>query len=142
MKAMLAIIGGIVLIVAIVVGAYAIKYYTADVRGRVNANEKIKSGDSRIAGYDHFFNLCAAIQADEGQLDALEVELNTATGDDISRIQANIAGVSAQRLDSIFSYNADARKGYTIGQFRSSQLPFQLSSSSYSKDQKTNCVAQ
>lgn len=34
----------IVILTTTIAAAWAIKYYTADIRGRINANEQIKSG--------------------------------------------------------------------------------------------------
>lgn len=70
--------------------------------------------------------MCAAVQSDEARLAAQRVELKSATGDDKSRVEANIAGITADRADAINQYNADAQKSYTIGQFRASGLPFTL----------------
>lgn len=140
MRKFLIAIGALAILAGVIVGGYAIKYYTADVRGRVEANEQIKNGSNRIAQYDKFFNQCAAIQGLEGSLDSFAVELAATTNDDDrSRILANITGVSAQRSRSIAQYNADARKNYTDGQFRDSDLPYQISDTSYPKGGGTSC---
>ena len=117
-------------------GGLAFRYYTADVRGRVDANEQIKSGSSRIVNYEHFFNLCASIQGNEAQIRALEKELSFGNNGERPRIQANITGVTAARARAIAQYNADAAKSYTQGQFRSSALPYQLSESA----KETTCA--
>lgn len=110
--------------------------------GKGEARKQINSGSFRIAAYDHFFDLCAAVQGQEAALDAQYTERTTATGDDLQRVQANIAGISAQRGRSIAQYNADARKSYTVGQFRASDLPYQLSTTAYTAGGgKTECVA-
>lgn len=128
-------------IVVLVVGGYAVKYYTADVRGRIDANETIKSGDSRIANYNHFFNLCASVQTNEAQLDALSDQLRAQTPGtpDYNRVLTNITGVRAARAGAINQYNADASKSYTQGQFLSSKLPYQLPTAEYS-GAKTVCA--
>lgn len=127
---------------AAIAGGFAIKYATADVRGKVAANERIKSAPSRIANYEHFFNLCAAVQANEAQIDALANELAASTTDrDRARVRTNITGVSAARQRAIFQYNADARKSYTAGQFRDSALPYELDAATYPEGGKTTCVA-
>ena len=61
----------IVILATSIAAIWAIKYYTADIRGRINANEQIKSGASRIVNYNHFFNVCASIQTTESQIDFL-----------------------------------------------------------------------
>lgn len=132
-------IGGLAAFVLLIVAAYAIQYYTADVRGRVDAQEQRKSGASRIAGYELFFNRCAAIQTNEAQIDALKAELkNTTDPREQARINANITGVTAARNGGINQYNADARKEYTEGQFRDSSLPFQIPVGEYT-GRKTSC---
>lgn len=126
-----------VVLVLMVPAGWAIKYFTADIRGRIEANETIKSGDNRIAQYDHFFNLCASVQADEARLEALKVELEKTPDDvDKSRLLANITGVTSHRARIITQYNADAAKNYTSGQFRDSNLPYRL----HIEDENTTCV--
>lgn len=114
----------------------SVRYFTAEVRGRVTAEERIQSGGSRIVGYEHFFDLCAAVQGHESQIEALRNELATAESErDRSRINASITGVSSMRARSIAQYNADALKDYTLGQFRDSDLPYQLN-----ENGATSCV--
>lgn len=133
------VVGGLSVFIVFIVALYAIQYYTADVRGRVSAQEQIKSGASRIAGYELFFNRCAAIQTNEAQIDALKEELkNTTDPREQARINANITGVTAARNGGINQYNADARKEYTEGQFRDSSLPFQILAGEYT-GRRTSC---
>lgn len=139
-NALIWIVGIIILCAAITAAVWGWRYATASTAGKVSARQQIQSGASRITAYDHFFNLCAAVQTDESRLDAQNIELATATGDDVGRIQANIAGITADRAEAINEYNADARKSYTIGQFRSSSLPYQLPVGTYTKEAPTSCV--
>ncbi len=137
MKA-LAVIGGVLAaamaVVVISVGAFALDWFTTPVRGKLDARHQIYSGSSIIQAYDHFFNLCAAVQTDEARLDAQFDQLQATTDpDDKSRILTNIAGISSDRADAINTYNADAEKDYTIGQFRSAKLPFQIADNPYTK---------
>lgn len=134
MKSLLTVAMGCLTPIAVIItglalffGVLGFRYYTADIRGRVDAQETIKSGANRIAQYDRFFNLCASIQAQEGMLTYLEEELGAAAPEDKARISANITGVQAARARAIAQYNADATKNYTSGQFRDSDLPYQLS---------------
>lgn len=120
---------------------FAVEWATAPAKGKLEARKAINSGSFRIAAYDHFFNLCASVQTDDARLDAQATELSTATGDDIQRVQANIAGLTADRAEAINEYNADARKSYTIGQFRSSQLPYQLPTDPHVKGEAISCGA-
>lgn len=125
--------GGVVaiicaVIVAVVVGTYAVKYFTADVRGKVDANEKIKAdGNFRIEAYDRFFDACSSVQAIELQLQAARVEASTNKDERrAGQIRTNIMGLTSARADAVTKYNGDARKSYTAGQFRSSDLPSEL----------------
>lgn len=137
---MAVLIGVSVLSIALFAAGLAFRYFTADVRGRVDAQEQILSGPNRIAQYDHFFNLCASVQSLEAQLDALNVELPRApTVRDESRILASITGVTAARARAINQYNADALKSYTSARFRDSDLPFQIPTGPY-EGTPTSCA--
>lgn len=132
---------GILLLIGIVTGiVWGWRYATAPTAGKISARQQINSGSFRIAAYNHFFDACAAIQGLDGQLAAQQQQLPTATGDDRSRIETNIAGIEGARAQAVAEYNADARKGYTIGQFRSSGLPFQLPLH-IQKGSTTSCTA-
>jgi hypothetical protein len=125
--------------------AGAIQWGTADIRGKLNAREQIHAnGSYRIDAYEHFFNLCASVQTNEQNLDAQYDELNAAqdVGDkeNVERIQANISGLRSAIADAVNQYNADANKSYTVGQFRSSSLPYQLSTDAYRKGVHTKCT--
>lgn len=137
------IIGCVVVAGLIGIGLWTFGVLTADVKGRGEARKQLRSADYRIQAYDHFYNLCAAVQASEAALDAQLAELaSTPQGsDDRERILANIAGVTAERARAIRQYNADARKGYTLARFRASDLPFQLGTDPYSKEAPTSCEA-
>lgn len=130
----------LVLSLLLTIGGLGWRYVIAGPKGAVQAREQIKSGSSRIASYNHFFDLCAAVQATEGVLAASYVELDTAEGKDRDRVRTNLTGLLAQRARSVAQYNADARKGYTIGQFRDSGLPFELPAT-YTNGVTTSCVA-
>lgn len=130
----LRIIGGIAaLAVLIAVGigwmfaSGTFKKATADFRGGVAATEQIHAnGAYRIAQYDHFFDLCAAIQGKDAQLDALKTELKTATGQRAEIVAASITGVTGARNGQIAQYNGDASKADTAANFLSSSLPYKL----------------
>jgi hypothetical protein len=132
-------LGIVALILLITAISWGWRYATADPKGRVEAREQIFSGSSRIQAYDHFFNLCAAVQTAEQNLVAAYEELGTAPEDDKQRIRTNITGLLATRNDAVNQYNVDAGKDYTIGQFRASNLPFNLPST-YQKGQVVTCV--
>lgn len=142
MKGALTVIGALALIAAIVVGIFAVRWVTAEPRGKLGAREEILSGSSRIAAYNHFFDLCASVQATEAALGASTDELAQATDhDDIERLRTNITALTAQRARSIAQYNADSRKDYTIGQFRDLDLPYRLPTDAYVKGATISCVA-
>lgn len=113
-------------IVLLVVGFYAARYVSADARGQVNAREQIQGGSARIAAYNSFFDLCASVQGDEGRIGALRLEAKTASPERIDQINATVTAITGSRASKIARYNADARKDYTVGQFRDSGLPFSL----------------
>lgn len=116
---------------------FGVRWLTAPAKGKLQAREQINSGSYRIAAYDHFFDLCASVQGLEGQLAAQESALDGSTGDDRERIRANIAGIRGERAQAIADYNADASKDYTLAKFKSSKLPWRLSS----EEEKTVCTA-
>lgn len=123
----------------VTVGGYAWKYYMAPVAGKANAEWKIESADSRIAGYEKFFDQCAAIQGYESAIAVQQDALLAATDPaDKSRLQTVIAGIKAQRSRAIAQYNADARKTYTTGRFKDAGLPQQIDDSA--SGSKTVCV--
>ena len=122
------------------VGGWVVRYYTAAPKGIITAQEQIQSAPSRIGAYNYFFDLCSAVQANEAQLDALYAERGVVTTDrDRSRVNASITGVTAERGRGIARYNTDARKDYTIGQFRDSDLPYQLPVTGYEAGRRTSC---
>lgn len=137
MKIALIVVGSIAIIVALTMGGFGIRYLLAPVRGAVDAREQIQSAPNRIVQYNHFFDLCASIQGNEDAIVAQRAQLATAeTVENRARINANIAGITAARARNIADYNADAAKSYTDGQFRDSNLPYQINKGGES----TRCV--
>ena len=121
----------IILAIAIVVLTpviiWGIRWITTPAVGQLEMREQIKSGATRIQAYNYFFDLHAAIQAYDIQLKALQEQLEATRGEEEKeRIRASIAGLKGQRARATNQYNADARKDYTIGQFRDWSLPYQL----------------
>lgn len=135
--------GVILLIVLLFAGVFGARWFLAGPLGSLTAREQILSGPNRIAQYNQFFNICASIQTHESQLDALYAERDATTDQkQLSRINANITGVSAARAGAINQYNANATKDYTSAQFRDSDLPYQLASGPYVPgNTKTQCSA-
>ena len=127
--------------IAVLAGAgWAIRYFTAPIEGRVGAQERIQSAPNRIAQYNHFFDLCAGVRADEAALERQTEQLQTETDAfQRTRIQTNISGLTGHRASLIEEYNANARKDYTDAQFRDSDLPYQLPSTAWVKGERTSC---
>lgn len=125
------LVGGILLAIvvmmAVAAASWVWRYYTAAPKGIVQAEEQINKGSSRIQNYNHFFDLCSAIQTNKTQLrtqkDMLEMAEST---DERERIRATIAGVKAQLNRNVNQYNADSHKSYTKARFKDSSLPYEL----------------
>jgi len=133
--AVLSVLAGVLLlIVCLVVGAMFVFGFglfsnsTANFRGNVNQTNQIQgNGSYRIAAYDHFYNLCATVQTDEGSIAAVADELKTATDPQRKLVlDASLTSLRIKRIDDINQYNADARKDKTLGQFKASNLPYPL----------------
>lgn len=124
--------------------SFGIRVATAGLVGRGEARIQIQSAGSRIANYELFFNRCAAVKSAEDRIDALEVELALYElgSSDFARTATNLTGVRSQRQQSVNDYNADALKDYTRGQFRDSDLPYQLDDRAYPEGGKTTCATQ
>lgn len=140
------LLGGIALIVIFLlvglVGVYGFGWFTdatANRQGRTQQEQQVNgNGNYRIQAYDHFFNLCAQVQTDEASISNAEDELRTTT--DPTRkatLPATILALKNNRAGDINQYNADAAKAGTLGQFRSSNLPYQLDIT----QEHTTCVA-
>lgn len=125
-KIVFLVLAGIVVLIALAFASWAWRYYTAEVRGKVGAEEQIESAPSRISNYNHFFDLCASVQRKEAKIKAQKDSLAYASGDDESRIRQNIAALKGARAGDIARYNADASKQYTRARFLASNLPPRL----------------
>lgn len=137
----LLVVGGIFLLVVIAGASWGWRYFTAPVRGIVDAEEQIESSGSRIYRYEQFFDLCAVVQAHEDKLDSQRLLLKElpVDSDQRSMTLTNIAGIEAQRANSIREYNANARKVYTDARFLDSTLPREIPSGAYTDTNKTIC---
>lgn len=127
-KILLTVFGVLIVIAAIVSAVWAIRYFTAETRGIITAEEQIESAPSRITRYEHFFDLCAAAQSMQHALKAQEERLQHASSDkEASRIRSNVAGIKSNLARTINQYNSEASQDYTSGRFKASNLPWQLS---------------
>ena len=135
-----ALIGLFVLIgIVMAVGTWAFNWFAAPYQGKLQARQQIQgSGDFRIQAYNHFFDQCASITTAEQNLQQFYAQLKTAKGDDRTRIETNITANVIDVNGAINQYNEDAQKSYTIGQFRSSNLPYSIPA--YQKGQVFTCA--
>lgn len=101
----------------LIAGQWAFRYYTAPIEGKVGAEQQLESAPSRIVNYEHYFDLCAEIQGLEAALTAQKQRTSS------NKVEANIAGITAQRARLIAQYNADASKSYTRARFLGDTLP-------------------
>ncbi len=140
MKTPLIILAVIGLLIALVGGSLLARYWLAGPAGAVDAVEQIQSGANRISAYNHFFDLCAGVRADEVSLDAQHFQLQNTTDEfQRTRVLTNITGLMGHRAGLIEEYNANARKDYTVGQFRDSDLPYRLPTGMWEKGVRTSC---
>lgn len=128
MKSFLISIGIIFAFGLLISGCMTLKYFSANTRGKIDANEKIKAdGNFRIEAYDRFFNQCASVQSIESTLQATKQELASNPSERRrGQLETNITALIAARADAVNTYNADSHKTYTSGQFKSNDLPFQI----------------
>ncbi|MCX4799693.1 hypothetical protein OG497_38200 [Streptomyces sp. NBC_01242] len=130
----------IVVLVATIftVGIFAIRWATADVRGKADKREQtIANGAFRIATYEEFFDLCASVQSAEQKVKVLEEELAAKPSEDrAERIRTSIAALKATRADSIATYNSKASQEHRTA-FQDAALPYHLDNTT----QETQCAA-
>jgi hypothetical protein len=133
--------GAVALLVLLPLLVWGFTVATAELRGRGDAHVQLNSASYRIAAYDHFFEQCSSIQGTEGSIDALIAQLAEAKSQRTKDlVNSSLAGAKAIRLQAINDYNADARKNYTEGQFRDSDLPYYIEPSNYPDEGgKTSC---
>ncbi|MFE6000342.1 hypothetical protein ACFQ6C_26335 [Streptomyces sp. NPDC056454] len=125
-------------ITVIVVSAFAIRWATADLRGEASKREQtIANGAFRIATYEEFYDLCAAVQTSEQQLKALRTELDGKPSPDREeRIRSSITAVTASRAESITTYNSKATQEHRTA-FQDARLPYTLDITA----KETTCAA-
>lgn len=139
----LAIAGVVLLLVAIGIGSWGFRVYTAEWKGKGDAHIQIQSAENRIVQYERFFNLCVSVQNAETALDGEYKRLEqTQDTTERNRIFANISALQTTRANGINEYNASALKHYTDGQFLASNLPYQLVGGDYMLGEtKTQCAS-
>jgi len=129
----LALVGIFILNIGLWAGGLAWRSGTAEIKGKVEAIEDIYSGENQLKFYNQFHDICADIQATEDSLDALyrKLDLFEQGSREYNQTLDAIAGNEIHRANQIRKYNADASKGWTWGNFRSSDLPYQLPTEPY-----------
>lgn len=124
-------VGSLVVLLLLVAGVWAFKYFTADIRGAVDQREQtIANGQYRIAAYESFYDKCASIQAKEDQIKQTEARKVSKGGSNSgftgTQKEAILLALENSRAELIRSYNADARKADTRANFLASDLPYQI----------------
>lgn len=111
---------------------------TADFRGETGQIEQTKANsDYRIAQYDHFYDLCASVRSIESKINNMEEEVEESEGQRETTLKTSITASKNKRDELIESYNADARKEDTRGNFRASDLPYEIDKN----EEETVCEA-
>lgn len=127
-KMLVALIIFAIIIGAVFYGVHMFQRSTADFRGETSQIEKTKANaDYRIAQYDHFYDLCASVRTLESKIGNMQDELSETEGEQRETVlSTSITASKNKRAELIESYNADARKEATSGQFKASDLPYEL----------------
>jgi hypothetical protein len=141
LKIVLVALGVIILPIALWAGTLGFKWVSAEIRGQSDARETILAdGNFRIQAYNHFFGLCASIQTHEDRIsnleDELHDELNPPSDARREQIHVSLTAIRNQRNSNINTYNTDAQREWTIGQFREEGLPYQIDSD----NERTSCT--
>lgn len=125
----------IIIICSVVVltgGIWGFQYFTAPIRGKVEMQEQVQSGNNRRYTYNHFHDMYAKIKSYTKKIETQKNLLETTKDSDHKqRIRQNIAGLKSQRSDLVEQYNSDARKVKTKGQFRDKDLPEKITSEDF-----------
>lgn len=138
--AITALVGAAIVFIVAVYGFGFLQRSTADFRGETDQIEDTEANsDYRIASYDHFYDTCAGVQSLEGKISNMEDELE---GTDVGEqrkttLNTSLTAAKNKRSELINSYNADARKEATKGQFRASDLPYEIDEG----EESTVCTA-
>ncbi|MEI5520724.1 hypothetical protein WB388_08925 [Streptomyces brasiliscabiei] len=115
-----------------------VSWLTAPFRGEVDKKNRTEgSGAFRIATYEEFFDLCAAVQTAEQQQTALQQELDDKPSPErAEKIRTSITAVKAARAESISTYNSKATQEHRTA-FQDADLPYKLDPNT----QETQCAA-
>jgi hypothetical protein len=130
-KGLLVVFGVIVVFLAIMFVSGLLSIATAPFRGEVEKHELVEAdGSYRIAAYDQFYQLCSSIQSKNDQIKILKSEMDSSTDDARkAQLQSGITANQNTKAELVNEYNSKAASEYTRGQFKDSDLPFEISSS-------------
>lgn len=121
------------------------QYFTATFRGEVEKTELIAgSGEFQIYSYNHFFDLCAAVQQAEAQYDAQYGLLQSMqSGTERYERQQRVVAVQLAHIEQLKrQYNVDAAKEETVAAFKSNNLPNHLDTRVHEQGKRTRCTYQ
>lgn len=122
----IALIVGVV-IVFLIGGGLGLRYMFAEPTGATEAREDTQSGSNRIAQYDRFYDLCSSAKTAQDQITNLEEERDAGVSESrADQITASITALKGKRDEAVNKYNSLAQRDYTAGQFRDSDLPYEL----------------
>lgn len=120
----------LLLVFALIVGAGIFTWFWAPWKGKIEQRNLTEgSGAYRIAAYDQFYDDCMSIVAKEQIIANYQSELEGPPKPDDQRavqLRAAITAETNARLELIAEYNANARKEDTRGNFRASDLPYEI----------------
>jgi hypothetical protein len=119
----------IISIVLLVGGIFGLRWVLAEPSGALEQREMtVGDGAYRIAAYEQFYDECAAAQTLQATL-ATAQQSAAAEGLYANRqaqLDANVAALSNQLIQTVNQYNADARKADTRAHFLASDLPYEI----------------
>ena len=112
---------------------WGFQWVTAPLRGALDARETIQAdGNFRIQAYNSFYNQCQSIQALERDIDSQLILFTSSTNENDKRIaRANMTGINAARDGAIARYNTESHKQWTVAQFKSEALVYEIPTATY-----------
>lgn len=137
--AILSLIGVIAVFLAVLYVSGLLSILTAPFRGEVAKNERVEAdGSYRIAAYDEFYSMCSSIQSKNDQVKILKAEMKDSTDEERKKqLQSGVTAQQNTKAELVNDYNSKAASKYTAGQFRDSDLPYQISL----EEEKVTCNA-
>lgn len=108
-------------------GGLGARALLAEPTGQLEARERTQSGTNRIAQYERFYDLCTSAQTAQNQITNLEQERDGGVSESREvQISSSITALRGKRDESVNKYNSLATRDYTAGQFRASDLPYEI----------------